>query len=175
MALRVAFVFLFLVMVCGTPIQILQVDVRVFEEIHKAIKVEDLDLEDILKAIAKQCQCQGSQCLCCDSTLAFQKPADVCLEVAHTNGMFTLKLQAFNKQVWDDEIKESSVRKLIGQSKTVQISVQFGSVTGSGEITFHDIQLTPENAVSSCVDGKAVLERKGVSQSVTVDLGCFTV
>lgn len=175
MAVRFAVVILFLVMVCGTPIQKFDVDVAVLEEILKAVKVEDLDLEDVLSAMAKQCPCKENRCLCCDSVSVFATRVDVCLEVTHALGMFKLKLQVSDKKYWDEEIADSSVKKLVGKSQTVQVSGQFGSVKGSGTITFHDIQMTPRNVASSCVDGMAVFERKGRVESVSFNLGCFTV
>ncbi|KAL3856088.1 hypothetical protein ACJMK2_015284 [Sinanodonta woodiana] len=175
MAERFAAVFLFLVMVCGTPVLKLNIDETELEEILPAITAEDLDLDYDPRTTSKKCMCQGYECLCCDSILVFGKTLSVCLKVTHALGKFTLTLHVSNIQIWNDEISESSVRKLIGKSETVRISGKSGSVTGSGQITFHDIQMTSKNVVSSCVDGNANFESMGRSQSVTFYLGCFTV
>ncbi|KAL3856089.1 hypothetical protein ACJMK2_015285 [Sinanodonta woodiana] len=175
MAERFAVVFLFLVMVCGTPVQKLHIDVTELEEILQAIPAEDLDLEYVLRDMSKQCLCQGNECLCCASISVFTKTINVCLKVTHALGKFTLTLHVSNIKIWDDEISESSVRKLIGKSESVKISGKHGSLSGSGQITFHDIQMTSKNVASSCVDGNVDFESKGRSQSVSFNLGCFTV
>ncbi|KAL3856087.1 hypothetical protein ACJMK2_015283 [Sinanodonta woodiana] len=177
MAERFAFVFLFLVMVCGTPVQKLHMDVAELEEILQAITAEDLDLEYVLRDMSKQCLCQGTDCLCCASISVFLRTLNVCVKVTHALGMFTLSFLASNTKIWSDANSESSVRKLIGTSETVKILSKTGFFSISFQITFHDIQMTSENVVSSCVDGNAVFNNLslGISQNVTFNLGCFTI